>query len=399
MKLLLTTPGRLFKNERGEYYTPVVYGYNYFKRYFDVFDEIKLAAHCEDAKDIPEEYLRVDGPGVSVIEIPFPHGKLQHILKYFSINRSLKDKIKSDTYDVAVLRVPDQLSFQLFNVIKKYDNPIGAEVVAHSWQLFTREYYNSIFCPAVRFLWDYNEKKICRQADATCYVTEYFLQERYKPDTSEGHFTVGCSDADITDTASAPKEYGNGKKSFTLLHVSTGIEKLTKGHKELLESAAMLKKDGTDVKVVCVGHGELMPEVQAIIDNNSLSDCVKLTGRLNKQQLDEAYENADVFVFPSYREGLPRVVVEAMSHALPVIGSDIPGLRELVDAECLVPVRDSKALYFKLKAALTDTSFLERQSKKNLEKSKEFSKEKLQAKRNTFYSWLGEQSNARKQKD
>jgi len=56
---------------------------------------------------------------------------------------------------------------------------------------------------------------------------------------------------------------------------------------------------------------------------------VILTGRLTGQPLQELYSNAGLFVLPSYHEGLPIVLLEAMSYGLSCITSDIPANREV----------------------------------------------------------------------
>lgn len=56
---------------------------------------------------------------------------------------------------------------------------------------------------------------------------------------------------------------------------------------------------------------------------------VVMTGFLNRKQMSEFYTNAKLFVLPSYYEGLPIALLEAMSHDLPVLVSDIPATREI----------------------------------------------------------------------
>ncbi|MCK4820291.1 glycosyltransferase family 4 protein, partial [bacterium] len=73
-----------------------------------------------------------------------------------------------------------------------------------------------------------------------------------------------------------------------------------------------------------------------------LEDRFKFLGQVDKNRLVEIYQDADIFVFPSYHEGLPAVVLEAMSCGLPVIATDVRGNRDLISAGengILVPPR------------------------------------------------------------
>ena len=90
----------------------------------------------------------------------------------------------------------------------------------------------------------------------------------------------------------------------------------------------------------------------------------------------------------SYNEGLPRVVIEAMSRGLPVIATDIPGHRELVEKKFLAPVKNSEALYQIANKMLTNAEVYEKASLRNLEKAKEYDIKLIEKKRTDFYREL-----------
>lgn len=62
-----------------------------------------------------------------------------------------------------------------------------------------------------------------------------------------------------------------------------------------------------------------------------LQEHVVVVPYVPHERLGEYYASADLFVLPSYSEGLPKVVIEAMGHSCPVVVSDIPAHRELID--------------------------------------------------------------------
>jgi glycosyltransferase involved in cell wall biosynthesis/peptidoglycan/xylan/chitin deacetylase (PgdA/CDA1 family) len=84
------------------------------------------------------------------------------------------------------------------------------------------------------------------------------------------------------------------------------------------------------VELTIVGDGEDRSSLEALAKSLSLRH-VQFVGSLTGQALRDAYAAADAFVLPSDREGMPLVVLEAMAAGLPIIGSDVVGIRELVD--------------------------------------------------------------------
>jgi glycogen(starch) synthase len=91
-----------------------------------------------------------------------------------------------------------------------------------------------------------------------------------------------------------------------------------------------------------------------------MSDRVVFRGWLKRDHLPAVYEQADVFVLPSRDEGMPNAMLEAMAAGLPVIGSKISGLDEVViDGETglLVPVEDTDALTHALRTVIEDRDY------------------------------------------
>lgn len=81
------------------------------------------------------------------------------------------------------------------------------------------------------------------------------------------------------------------------------------------------------VRVLLVGDGPLRAEIGALVRTLGLDERVRLLGWRN--DVDSILGAADVFVLPSYTEGMPNAALEALSAGVPLIGSDIPALQEL----------------------------------------------------------------------
>ena len=382
MKALITTNGHLYKNQQGEYFTPIVYGYDFFRRYIDFFGEIRLVAHVGSIGQGEEKnMLKVDGPNLEVFEVVEPRGKWQYIKNYIKIKRQIKNV--HNGCDVAILRIPDQLSFQVFDAIYKRI-PIGVEVTTNSWRFFKNK--GGFLRPFLRLLWDLKEKRVCKLADATSYVTKFGLQKRYPP--SEHSFTTNYTSADISCYSDISfRDYGTTPlRKISILHVSGGISGKEKGHKELIEATRILKGRGYVVNCKLVGEGELDDDIIQTVNNYNLT--VTKLGRLSKEDVKRQFLESDLFVFPSYNEGLPRVVVEAMASGIMCIATRIDGIVELLPDSVLVPVRDSISLANKIEYYLSHPSEMTKNSKLNKFHSEEYAMDKLLENRIRFYSYL-----------
>jgi glycosyltransferase involved in cell wall biosynthesis len=161
-----------------------------------------------------------------------------------------------------------------------------------------------------------------------------------------------------------------GLPANTLLIVHTGRQEFTKAHDVLLRAFALLPHDLlTQCALICLGRqGHATPEVKQALKGLSETARVFFPGHVD--DVPRWLAAADVFVFPSRYEGLGGAVIEAMAAGLPIIASDIPVMREVVEAggnADLVPVDDSAALARTLAAMLWDSEKRKRYGKRSLE--------------------------------
>jgi glycosyltransferase involved in cell wall biosynthesis len=104
-----------------------------------------------------------------------------------------------------------------------------------------------------------------------------------------------------------------------------------KGQSLLVEAVADLRARGVDVRLTLVGDGPSRPSIEAQVARLGLRDHVHLTGAVGQDEIVERYAGADVFCLPSFAEGVPVVLMEAMATELPVVTTRITGVPELVD--------------------------------------------------------------------
>jgi len=128
-----------------------------------------------------------------------------------------------------------------------------------------------------------------------------------------------------------------------------------KGQLLLLEAAGRLAAQGVEFELVLVGDGPMRPEVEDLIARFGLRDRVTITGWASADQVAAHVESARALVLPSFAEGLPVVLMEALALGRPVISTFTAGIPELVEpGACgwLVPPGSVDALTAAMREAL-----------------------------------------------
>jgi glycosyltransferase involved in cell wall biosynthesis len=103
-----------------------------------------------------------------------------------------------------------------------------------------------------------------------------------------------------------------------------------KGHLILVEAAARLRAVCHDFEIVLVGDGPLRGAIEALIDRHGLGATVRLAGWLSNNGVRDAVIDARAMVLPSFAEGLPVALIEAMALGRPVISTYVAAIPELV---------------------------------------------------------------------
>ncbi|NQU42914.1 glycosyltransferase family 4 protein [bacterium] len=134
-----------------------------------------------------------------------------------------------------------------------------------------------------------------------------------------------------------------------------------KGYFELFQASVDLARRFPDFLLLVIGdalpsdHDDSTAELQSRVDGLGLRDRIVFAGQ--REDVPELLHAMDVYTLPSWREGMPRSVIEAMAMSLPCVVTNIRGCREeVVDHQTgfIVPVRDPKALSEKCADLLAD---------------------------------------------
>jgi glycosyltransferase involved in cell wall biosynthesis len=321
-------------------------------------------------------------------------GRVQFVLiseynsakNFFLQHRAIKSKIKNEIEgkDITILRLPSMFGFTAADILIKMKKPYMVEVVDNAFDSYW--HYPSLAGKLSAFFFEIVMKKAVRNAAYVYYVSKS-LQKDYP---ANGHEEV-ISDVILTHTLSR-EEINVARFNGQVMKIAlTGaLDVKYKGQAVLLKAISILD-DGIkgNVELYFAGVGE-SDWLVAYAKKLNLFSNIKFMGRLPHAKLIEQYKNMSLYVHPSFKEGMPRVILEAMSMGCPVLGSATAGIPEIVALEYLHKPGDYKKLSGQIKMFYENRKLLEEEAFKSLEGVVPFLKENMDKKRSDFYSKVKE---------
>lgn len=162
-------------------------------------------------------------------------------------------------------------------------------------------------------------------------------------------------------------EYGNGRP-LKVLCVSRLVER--KGINYLIDAIAAV--DNTELTLV--GEGEQEASLRRQVDELEIRDRVSFKGYVEHDSIHSYYESADLFVLPSFNEGMSNTLLEAMAAGLPLVTTDTGGTAELVNGNgTVVPKGDNDAIADALRVYRDDSTRRTQEGRRSRELAEEMS--------------------------
>jgi glycosyltransferase involved in cell wall biosynthesis len=147
-----------------------------------------------------------------------------------------------------------------------------------------------------------------------------------------------------------------------------------KGMHELAAAAEPLLKKHARFRLVCVGDGPSRDRLLSLRDRVKRAGAVTLTGRVPPQEVPLSLQGSDFLVLPSYSEGMPQAVLEAMNCGLPVVATRVGGVPEaVIDGETglLVDAKNVAQLQAAMERMIVDERFRQTAGQRGLARAQE----------------------------
>jgi glycosyltransferase involved in cell wall biosynthesis len=370
------------------WYMNSAHAYEYWEDYLEVYDELLLMARGIPHDSPPEGWKQATGPGIRAIAVP-DFRSAKDILKQYRPMQEIVRKALEQT-DSVHLRLPDPLGELTWRTLPS-GRPYAVEVVGDPWDVFAPGAFPKAIRPLYRVWYAAQLKRMCAKASTASYVSEYMLQRRYPP--KRAVFTTHFSDATLPEEAYAtePRSF-DVKGTLKAIFVGT-LEQTYKGPQILIKAIALAREKGLDVQVTLVGDGQYRGWLEDMAAELGITDHVTFTGQVaNRDEVRKLLSDSHIFVLPSFQEGVPRGMIEAMAQYLPCISTTVGGIPELLPPEDMVPPGDPEALAAKIIQVAGDPERLAKMSARNYPKSREYSKEALHPRKTALYRATLEQA-------
>jgi len=374
----------------------------FWERYLEVFDAVRIVARAARIEQAPEGWLPVNGKNILFYGLPDFCGPWQYLKRHRAVRAAIR--AAAPTQGAVILRVASHIANILERQLHPSNYPYALEVVCDPDGIFAPGASDHPLRPFFRWHFSHHLRRQCLRAVGVAYVTKRALQQRY----AARSMSVGVSDAELPEeailggvawtnyssielhSASIAQCVRKAKQHGPYQLVTVGsLAQLYKGTDVLIEAVARCVRAGFDLTAMIVGDGKYRRDLIAQAERLGMASRVRFPGQVTAgEPVRRILDAADLFVLPSRTEGLPRALIEAMARALPCIGSAVGGIPELLDASDLVPAGDAAALAAKIQEVVRDPLRMETMSRRNLAGAREFCGSALAERRRRFYKYV-----------
>jgi len=370
-----------FYKYKDQYYSNGELSREMLSRYTSNFDEVIVLTRQKKIDNLNDKLSLSSIPRVEFIEVPnFKSINTYH--KIIKARKILKNEI--EMADCVIARVSSIGLLAIGYAIKK-NKPYIVEVTGCSWDTLWN--YGNLQGKIVAPYYYFSTKKLVRKAQYVIYVTNKFLQRRY-PTLG---VTTACSNVMISDFNESIIEKRLKKiahrEQKIILGTIGALSSKYKGFDTVIKALPILRrKIGPNIEYRVLGGGNNQ-YLRELAIQHRVEDLIRFEGTIpSGNPVLNWLDNIDIYIQPSRAEGLPRSVIEAMSRGCPVIGSDVGGIPELLEGNCIFQKSNYKQLAEIIYQNAFNQGWLETKALRNFEEAKKYDKEKIELRRNDFFN-------------
>ncbi|MBE0472135.1 MAG: glycosyltransferase [Methyloprofundus sp.] len=380
---ILFVHDHFFKLYGGDCYSSGGLPSSVWARYLSAFDSLSVVGRNGGMlSDKDKGYTISSLDSVSFHLLPDISNLKSLVFGNAEANKACRDLVAQ--HDAIIARLPSRLGSLFVKEAIKQKKPYAIEVVGCPWDAMWNygNWKGKAFAPFA-FL---NLKRLISTAPYALYVTEHFLQGRYPCRSGK---TTFCSNVEIPAVkddvlSNRITKIESSGKPITFGLIGNYSSKY-KGIDIAIRALALANNDLPDWEFQVLGSGDSTLYKQLAYELG-IDDKVKFVGSLpSGQPVYDWLDSVDIYFQPSFQEGLPRALIEAMSRGCPSLATSIAGIPELLQSAELVKAGDYQALASKVVALAGDQGRLQSLAEQNFNKAKNYYKPVLDKRRTEFW--------------
>lgn len=233
--------------------------------------------------------------------------------------------------DILLVMSPMPICIELVKLAGKYGKPVVLLARQDTRRVLPQRYggIKKILATILAYLFEWQVERLVAKQDITVMALGSRIANRFSLFTDKVHY-ISTSPYRLSDIV-LPESMLPVDWSRPIKLLFVGRVEVNKGFTELLE--CLSGEMPFDWRLTIVGDGAFMSEVKRLIGRYGIAEKVELMGFVPfGPDLMKQYRSHDIFVLPSYSEGLPQVVLEAMAGGCLVLASNVGGIPDVVNS-------------------------------------------------------------------
>lgn len=391
-KRLLWVTDHVFFSHGEAHYDNYGFNYEFFEPYLEVFEEVHIIARVQPVESI-DKLVKSSGDRLTFHPISNVHG-----LKWFLNSKSLFSDMKRvvESADCICYRLPATAGFHIHNINKSLSKP-------KPWMTeFVGDPLDSLFTegenPIVRSLkvivgkiHGNRQRKILAGAVCSSYVSQSHLQKIYPHSPKATVYPISSIRLPSEYLLDGEKEFPKSGEVFRIVEVASFVR--PKNQVYLIQIVKRLIDYGLLIELHFIGSGDEMEKAQREVQNLGIQEAVTFHGQVTGfHNVVDILDRCHMFSLPSFSEGVPRSMIEAMARGLLCTGTPIGGIVELIPLEMTYSLGNVDDAAKVLKDVIESPENWSTWSKRNVAKAREYTTEVLGPRRIELLTKLKESS-------
>jgi glycosyltransferase involved in cell wall biosynthesis len=303
---------------------------------------------------------------------------------------TVEERVKElvDECDAVIIRTMSEIGWLAFKYAKTLSRPIAHEIAGCPWDNTWN--HGSLLAKAYAPLRAKRMRYLAKHANYVLYVSHTFLPNRYP---AKGETAIASNvriEKPLPSVLERRLERIRSSESKDLpyeIGLVGHLDHKLKGVDVAIEALSILNNQQSEHKFTLkiLGPGQ-SSRYRHTLHKYGMQNHVRFDGVVaSGQPVLDWLDHVDLYIQPSFHEGVPRATIEAMSRGCPAFGSNAGGIPELLSKDYIHSAGNAKQLAEQLSNAITQNS-LEEQARVNFEKSLEYTQDILQPIREDFWS-------------